>query len=454
MRWRAQAVADAVGGARRGPDVDVTGVTVDSRRVGGGELFVPVRAARDGHDFIGAAVDAGAAAYLTEREPPAARGTAIVVRDTLAALADLGRAARRRLPDRVVGVTGSAGKTSTKDLLAAALGPAFRTTASERSFNNELGVPLTLANAPDGTEVAVVELGARGPGHIRQLCELARPTIGVVTNVGLAHTEMLGSLEGVAAAKSELVAALPPSGWAVLNADDERVAAMAAATAAQVLTFGVTKGEVRATGLVLDDELRPTFRLVSPWGEAEVRLEARGAHHAANAAAAAAAALAAGAPLEKVVDGLARAGLSPWRMELRRAAGGGVVLNDAYNANPSSTAAALRALAALPASRRVAVLGPMLELGEHSRPEHRRMGDLARDLGVDRLITVGAPDYGGEDVSDLDEAAALVGTVGPGDAVLVKGSRAAGLERLAAGLVGDDDRRPGTRTAAREAAAW
>jgi UDP-N-acetylmuramoyl-tripeptide--D-alanyl-D-alanine ligase len=283
---------------------------------------------------------------------------------------------------------------------------------------------------------------------------LARPTIGVVTNVGLAHTEMLGSLEGVAAAKSELVAALPPSGWAVLNADDERVAAMAAATAAQVLTFGVTKGEVRATGLVLDDELRPTFRLVSPWGEAEARLEARGAHHAANAAAAAAAALAAGAPLEKVVDGLARAGLSPWRMELRRTTGGGVVLNDAYNANPSSTAAALRALAALPASRRVAVLGPMLELGEHSGPEHRRMGDLARDLGVDRLITVGAPDYGGEDVSDLDEAAALVGTVGPGDAVLVKGSRAAGLERLAAGLVGDDDRRPGARTAAREAAAW
>ncbi|HEX2274418.1 MAG TPA: UDP-N-acetylmuramoyl-tripeptide--D-alanyl-D-alanine ligase [Acidimicrobiales bacterium] len=451
MRWRAQEVAAAVGGTRDGPDVEITGVTVDSRRVRGGELFVPVRAVRDGHDFVGAAVDAGAAAYLTEREPGAGRATAILVPDTVAALAALGEAARRRLPDRVVGVTGSAGKTSTKDLLAAALDRAFPTAASERSFNNELGVPLTLANAPEGTEVAVVELGARGPGHIRWLCGLARPTIGVVTNVGLAHTEMLGSLEGVAAAKSELVAALPASGWAVLNADDERVAAMAAATAARVLTFGVTKGEVRATGLVVDDELRPAFRLRSPWGEAEVRLEARGAHHAANAAAAAAAALAAGAPLDKVVEGLAGARLSPWRMELARAAAGGVVLNDAYNANPSSTEAALRALAAIPAERRVAVLGPMLELGEHSVPAHRRMGELARELGIDRVITVGAPAYGGEDVAGPDEAALLVGTVGRGHAVLVKGSRAAGLERLAAALVdgpGPDVPEP------REAQAW
>ena len=451
MRWTAKEIADAVGGTVHGPDVEVTGATVDSRRVGGGELFVPVRSARDGHDFVGAAIDAGAAAYLTEREP--GRGTAIVVDDTLAALDALGRAARGRLPDRVIGVTGSAGKTSTKDLLASALGRAFRTAASERSFNNELGVPLTLLNAPDDTEAAVVELGARGPGHIRYLCELARPTIGVVTNVGLAHTEMLGSLEGVAAAKSELVAALPPSGWAVLNADDERVAAMAAVTVARVLTFGVAQGEVRATGLTLDDELRPTFRLRSPWGEAEVRLEARGAHHAVNAAAAAAAALAAGAALDRVVGGLAEARLSPWRMELVHAAGGGVVLNDAYNANPASTAAALRALAALPAERRVAVLGPMLELGEHSAREHRRMAELARDLGIDRLITVGAPAYGGEDVAEPAEAARLVGLVGRGDAVLVKGSRAAGLERLAAELVAGPGAEAGA-PAPRGAAAW
>ena len=449
MRWRASEIADAVAGSRHGPDVEVDGATLDSRRVRGSELFVPVPAARDGHDFVGDALAAGAAAYLTAREP--GPGTAIAVDDTVAALSALGRAARRRLPERVVGVTGSAGKTSTKDLLAAALAEVFRTAASERSFNNELGVPLTLVNAPDDTEAAVVELGARGPGHIRHLCALARPTVGVVTNVSLAHTETLGSLEGVAAAKSELVAALPPSGWAVLNADDERVAAMAGSTAARVLTFGVAGGDVRASGLVLDDELRPTFRLRSPWGETDVRLEVRGAHHAANAAAAAAAALAAGVPLEQVADGLARARLSPWRMDLARAAGGGLVLNDAYNANPASTGAALEALAAIPARRRVAVLGPMLELGAHSAAEHRRIGDLARRLGIDRLVTVAAPAYGGDDVGDPAQAVALVGPVGPGDAVLVKGSRAAGLERLAAellaapageggaGVVGDGD---------------
>ena len=432
MRWRASAVAAAVGGSLAGPDVEVDGARIDSRLVHGGELFVPVRAARDGHDFIPAALAAGAAAYLTARDPGA--GTAVVVADPATALVALGRAARRRLPDRVVGVTGSAGKTSTKDLLASALEGPFRPTASERSFNNELGVPLTLLNAPDDTDAAVVELGARGVGHIRLLCSVARPTVGVVTNVGLAHTEMLGDLDGVARAKSELVEALPASGTAVLNAEDERVAAMRSATEAGVLTFGIERGDVRAAELALDSELRPTFRLRSPWGDAEVRLEVRGAHHAANAAAAAAAALAVGAPLEAVAAGLGRAHLSPWRMEMARSAAGGVVLNDAYNANPSSTEAALRSLAAIDASHRVAVLGPMLELGEHSVDAHRRIAELAEALGIE-LLTVAAPAYGAKDMADLETAAAAVGTVGPGDAVLVKGSRAAGLERLAALLV-------------------
>jgi UDP-N-acetylmuramoyl-tripeptide--D-alanyl-D-alanine ligase len=432
VRWWASAVADAVGGSLSGPDVEVDGATIDSRRVRGGELFVPVRAERDGHDFIAAALTAGARAYLTARDP--AGGTAIAVDDPAAALVELGRAARRRLPDRVVGITGSAGKTSTKDLLASALDGPFRPTASERSFNNELGVPLTLVNASDDTDAAVVELGARGVGHIRLLCSVARPTVGVVTNVGLAHTEMLGDLAGVARAKSELVEALPASGTAVLNAEDERVAAMRSVTAAGVLTFGLARGDVRAADLSLDGELRPTFRLCSPWGDADVRLEVRGAHHAANAAAAAAAALAVGAPLDAVAAGLARARLSPWRMEMARSAAGGVVLNDAYNANPASTEAALRSLAAIDATRRVAVLGPMLELGEHSDGAHRRIAELAAALGIE-LITVATPAYGAEDVVDLEAAAAAVGTVGPDAAVLVKGSRAAGLERLAALLL-------------------
>jgi UDP-N-acetylmuramoyl-tripeptide--D-alanyl-D-alanine ligase len=426
-------VAAAVGGSVSGPEVEVDGATVDSRRVRGGELFVPIRAARDGHDFVADALAAGAAAYLTSRAPGV--GTAVAVGDTTTALADLGRAARDRLPGRVVGITGSAGKTSTKDLLAAALEGSFLVAASERSFNNELGVPLTLLNAPEGADAAVVELGARGEGHIRLLCGIARPTVGVVTNVGLAHTEMLGGLDGVARVKSELVAALPPSGTAVLNAGDERVAAMRSATAARVVTFGLEQGDVRAAALALDDELRPSFRLVSPWGDADVRLAVRGAHHAANAAAAAAAALVVGATLDDVVAGLGRGRLSPWRMDLTRAAAGGLVLNDAYNANPASTEAALRSLAALDARRRVAVLGPMLELGEHDAAEHRRIGEVARALGIDRLLTVGAPGYGGEDVADVEAAAAALGPVAAGDAVLIKGSRAAGMERLAAMLV-------------------
>ncbi|MGI9080568.1 MAG: UDP-N-acetylmuramoyl-tripeptide--D-alanyl-D-alanine ligase [Acidimicrobiales bacterium] len=434
MRWQAATVAEAVGGVLSGPDTEVSGATIDSRAVAGGELFVPVIADRDGHDFIGDALASGAAAYLSSR--PAGPGTAVVVADTTAALAELGRAARDRLGDRVVGVTGSAGKTSTKDLLASVLDGPFRPAASRRSFNNELGVPLTLVNAADDADAAVIEMGARGPGHIATLCRIARPTVGVVTNIGLAHTETLGSLDGVARAKAELVESLPASGTAVLNADDARVAAMRSVSAAEVLTYGVDAGDVRACNVVVDDGLRPSFRLASPWGSVAVGLTVRGAHQVANAAAAAAAGLALGVPLDAVAAGLGRAQSSPWRMELNRSLDGGRVLNDAYNANPASTEAALRSLAALDATRRVAVLGPMFELGEHSDKEHRRIGALARSLGINLLVTVGAPAYGGDDVADITGAVALVGPVGPGDAVLVKGSRAAGLERLATILSG------------------
>jgi UDP-N-acetylmuramoyl-tripeptide--D-alanyl-D-alanine ligase len=434
-------VADAVGGALEGPDVEITGATIDSRLARAGELFVPVIGRVDGHAFIAAAVAAGASAYLSGKPaPPNVPATGIVVDDTVTALADLGRAARRRLPDRVVGVTGSTGKTSTKDLLGGLLAARWRCAVSERSHNNELGVPLTLVNAPDDAEVTVVELGARGVGHISYLCDIARPTIGVVINVTLAHTEMLGSLDGVAGAKSELVRSLPPSGVAVLNADDERVAAMAEVTRARVLTFGVRGGDVRVTGLSLDDDLRPSFRLVTPSGDVDVRLEVAGAHQAQNAAAAAAAALALDMPLDDIAAGLARGRLSPWRMELTRTPTGGIVINDAYNANPASTEAALRALAAVGAERRTAVLGPMLELGPQADAEHRRIAGLCMELGIDRLVTVGAPAYGAEDVDGVEAAASLIGVVEPGQAVLVKGSRAAGLEALASRLVQGPER--------------
>jgi UDP-N-acetylmuramoyl-tripeptide--D-alanyl-D-alanine ligase len=360
----------------------------------------------------------------------------------------------------VVGITGSVGKTSTKDLAAAALARRWRTAASEKSFNNELGVPLTLANAPDDTEVAVIEMGARGPGHVALLCDVARPGIGVVTAVAAVHTELFGSLEAIARAKGELVEALPRGGTAVLNLDDPAVAAMAgrAGAGVEVLGYsvhgasgaggasaasgaggvsGASRAEVVATEVTVDDELHPAFRLRSPWGSAEVRLGVRGAHHVGNALAAAAVALRCEVPLDDVVAALAEASLSPWRMSLEHTPDGGTVLNDAYNANPTSMEAALRSLARLPAQRRVAVVGEMAELGSLARDAHRRVADLAAELGVE-LVVVGTPLYGPAPVADLDDALVVLrrdGPVGPGTAVLVKASRVAGLERLAERLV-------------------
>ncbi|MBA2283537.1 MAG: UDP-N-acetylmuramoyl-tripeptide--D-alanyl-D-alanine ligase, partial [Acidimicrobiia bacterium] len=302
MRFRLDDIATATGGALHGADVDVAGITIDSRSVQGGELFVPILADRDGHDFLPGAVAAGAAAVLTQQAVTIDLGVpAVAVADTGAALLDIGRLARGRLGALVVGVTGSVGKTSVKDLAAAALAARYRTTASERSFNNELGVPLTLAGAPDGTEAAVVEMGARGRGHVALLCDVARPTVGVVTAVAEAHTELFGSIEEVAVAKGELVESLPSAGTAVLNHDDPRVRAMATRTTARVLAYsatGDTAAGIVATDVRLDDELRPSFVLRSPSGSVDVRLAVRGEHQVGNALAAAAAALACGVALE------------------------------------------------------------------------------------------------------------------------------------------------------------
>ena len=432
MKFRASEIADAVGGELAGPDVEVDGAHIDSRQLSGGELFVPVIGARDGHDFIADALARGAAAYLTARPPQG--GTAIVVADPARALTRLGARARNRLLHHVVGITGSVGKTSTKDLAAAALGRRHRTHASERSFNNELGVPLTLLNAPHDTDVTVVEMGARGKGHIAELCDVARPTVGVVTTVEIVHTELFGDLVAVADAKGELIEALPSSGTAVLNADNPRVLAMAERTVADVLRFGLHDADVRAEHVHVGRDLRPAFRLCTPWGDAEVELAVRGAHNVHNALAAASIALVTGVDLRDVAGGLGEATLSPWRMEMSLTPAGAIVLNDAYNAGPASVEAALRALAHLDASRRVAVLGPMAELGAHSKDEHRRIAGLADKLGIE-LITVGAPDYGGIDVVDVDAALVALGPLTDDEAVLVKGSRVAGLERLAERLL-------------------
>jgi UDP-N-acetylmuramoyl-tripeptide--D-alanyl-D-alanine ligase len=426
---RTTEIAKAAGGVLSGPDVKVSGATIDSRRVVDGQLFVPVVAARDGHAFVAGAVAAGARAYLTSGGPvDDVDATAVEVGDTVVALGEVGRLARTRLPERVVGITGSVGKTSVKDLLAVALAARWRTSASVGSFNNELGVPLTLVNAAGDTEALVVEMGARGVGHIAQLCALAAPTVGVVTRVAAVHTETFGALEEVALAKGELVEALPDGGYAVLNTGDPLVAAMASRTSAETVTFG-DGGDVRAESVTLDDELRPSFRLVSPWGSAPIALGVRGQHMVDNALAAASAALVCAVPVAGVADALGTAVLSRWRMDLVRLPSGALVVNDAYNANPTSMAAALRALTRLPARRRVAVLGLMAELGPSSDAEHRAVGMAARELGVE-VIGVGVSAYGGTTVGNVDEVPAALGPLGDGDAVLLKGSRVAGLERL------------------------
>jgi UDP-N-acetylmuramoyl-tripeptide--D-alanyl-D-alanine ligase len=431
MRVPASALAAACGAALVGPDVAVEGASNDARTLRAGELFVPVVAARDGHDFIDDALAAGASAYVTAREPQG--GIALVVEgDTVAALLAMGAVPRSMLPDRVIGITGSVGKTSTKDLTAAALATSFPTHATPRNFNNELGLPITLLGAPADTEALVLEMGARGIGHIAQLCTVGRPTIGIVTCVAGVHTEVFGTIEDVARGKGELVEALPANGTAVLNLDDARVAAMRSRTSARVLGYGAAaEADLHAESIQLDDDLRPTFTLRSPWGAVEVQLPVSGAHQVGNALAAAGAALAAGAPLDAVAAGLATAVASPHRMALHRTATGALVIDDAYNASPLSMTAALRSLRDLPGEgRRIAVLGRMAELGDTEASGHAEVASVAAALDV-TVLAVGTDLYGVEPVAD---PVAALGPLGPGDAVLVKASRSAGLEKVAAAL--------------------
>ncbi len=437
MRIRASEAAAAIGGRLVGPDVEITGAAFDSRSLRPGDLFVPIVAARDGHDFVADAIAAGAAAYLTSRPslaaPQPSTVAAIEVADTGDALMALAGWARPRLPGTVVGITGSVGKTSTKDLVAAAVAVDRRVAANERSFNNEQGLPVTIIGAAEDTEVVVLEMGMRGLGEIARLCAVARPDIGVVTGVAAAHTERVGGLAGVARAKGELVDALPATGTAVLNVDDQAVAAMAERTGAEVITFGRSKtADVRIERLQLDRLARPRFVARTPWGTVPVALAVTGGHMAMNAAAALAVAGIVDVDLTRVSVALGSATVSSMRMQVVSVAAGGVVINDAYNANPTSMRAALDALANVDARRRIAVVGMMAELDEPGAA-HREVAAHAEALGVE-LIAVGTDWYGIAPVEPADVVAALV-PVEKGTAVLVKASRAVGLERVADALI-------------------
>ena len=435
MRFMAADVANATGGKVVGQNAHLDGVSFDSRTLRPGQLFVPIVAERDGHEFIDDAVARGAGAYLTAREPQGRR-TAIVVADTLAALMELGRFGRARLDattnGRVVGITGSVGKTSTKDFAHAALSASLRTASSDKSFNNDQGLPTTILNAPDDTEALVVEMGMRGFGEIARLCSIAQPHIGVVTAVAAAHTERVGGLDGVAKAKGELVEALPSSGTAILNADDARVVQMASRTAASVLTYGVSAtADVAMTSHTVDDAGYVTMSVASPWGSVDVRVPAPGAHMASNALAALAIAGVCGVSMDDAARGLESAQLSPMRMETHVTVHGATVVADCYNANPASVAAALHTLAKMRAARRVAILGVMAELAD-TKAEHERIAALAGELGVE-VFAVGTDLYGAP-IVEIEAAVQMLDELGADAVALVKGSRVARLERVVSAL--------------------
>jgi UDP-N-acetylmuramoyl-tripeptide--D-alanyl-D-alanine ligase len=412
-------------------------VTTDSRACGPGSLYVArVGEHADGHDFVAAAGSAGAVGALSSRVVDTL--PCVVVDDVQTAFGRLARGVLDSAPDlHVVAVTGSSGKTTTKDLLASVLATAGETVAPQASLNGEIGVPLTVCRITPATRFLVLEMGARGLGHLDYLTRIAPAEIGIVLNVGTAHVGEFGSRENIARAKAELPRSLASNGLAILNADDPLVAAMAEGLASRVCLVGTSqRAQVRAEEVVLDEAGRAAYTLVTPRGRAAVSLGLVGAHHVGNSLAVAAAALELGLPLEDVARALSTArAASRWRMEVTERPDGVVVVNDAYNANPESMRAALDALAAIQTpSRRWAVLGEMLELGAASGAEHASIGRYAARLGLDRVVAVGdgaraigAPEW----VPDVEAAHDLLAReLATGDVVLFKSSRDSGLRWL------------------------
>ncbi|WP_405909146.1 MULTISPECIES: UDP-N-acetylmuramoyl-tripeptide--D-alanyl-D-alanine ligase [unclassified Streptomyces] len=435
------------------PAVLVTGpVVIDSRQVKDGSLFAAfVGEHVDGHDYAQRAVEAGAVAVLAQRPVGV---PAIVVDDVQTALGALARSVVERTGATLVALTGSAGKTSTKDLIAQVLNRKAPTVWPEGNLNNEIGLPLTALRVTDETQFLVLEMGARYIGDIRYLTSLTPPKVGLVLNVGTAHIGEFGGREQIAQAKGELVEGLPEDGAAILNADDPLVRAMSSRTKARVILFGESdEADVRAENVRLTESGQPSFSLRTPSGCSDVTMRLYGEHHVSNALAAAAVAHELGMSADEIAGALSEAGtLSRWRMEVTERPDGVTVVNDAYNANPESMRAALRALAAMGRGRRTwAVLGQMAELGDEALAEHDAVGRLAVRLNVSKLVAVGGREaswlqlgaynegsWGEESVHVSDAQAAvdlLRSELRPGDVVLVKASRSVGLERVALALL-------------------
>ncbi len=428
-------------------------VTTDTRALVGGELFVALQGSRfDGHDFVRQAVDGGAAGLLVSREvsPPAPGVAVLKAADTLAALQDLARANRRRCGLPVVAVTGSTGKTTTKDLVAAVLAARFRVSATRENLNNEVGLPLTLLDIDPAHEVAVVELGMRAPGEIDLLARICEPTGCVITNIGESHLELLGSVENIARAKGELLDHIPASGFAVLHADSPGMDEQARRCRGRVVRFGESESaDVR----LIDYRSVPggsVFRVESAGGEQGYRLPLLGRHTAVNALAAIAVGLELGLAVNEIRAGLEKARASSLRQAVIEA-GGLTIINDTYNASPVSVRAALGVLREVSGGRpMVAVLGGMLELGPRTPDAHREVGRACVHAGVGHLVTMGELAAGIAEgareaglpasriraCGKLEEALGAARRLAGGDAViLVKGSRAFQMERIVKGLI-------------------
>lgn len=465
LRASADTLARVCGGTVEfgSADAMASGACIDSRTVEPGCAFFALPGERsDGHDHLAEAIRRGAGVLVVtaHREKLAshvgdalAHGVAVVrVPDALGALQAVASWHRGRLLCPVVGVTGSTGKTGTKDFMRAVLSRRLTVTATSGNRNNELGVPLTLLEAGPETGAVVVEMGMRGEGQIAELCEMARPDMGLVTNVGTSHIELLGSVDAIARAKGELVEAVPADGTVFLNGDDARSGTLAARAAATVVTYGLSEGcEVRADDVALDEMSAPSFRLHTPQGSIGVRLPVPGRHNVYNALAAAAVGLRLALTLDDVAAGLADARMTGMRMEVITTASGVTVVNDAYNASPSSMKAAIDTIDAMHvAGRRVAVLGDMGELGSLAELAHLEIGEYVAASSVDTLVTVGRRARriaDGARVSGMDpgrirpcatpeEAVEVLDDLlEEGDAVLVKASRMMGLERVVEGVV-------------------
>jgi UDP-N-acetylmuramoyl-tripeptide--D-alanyl-D-alanine ligase len=434
----ASEVARITHGTLIGPDAVAEGIAFDSRSLVPGQCFVALVADRDGHEFVGDAYRAGAPLCVVNRgaltDAVLPEGCSRVeVDDTLEALTVLGKWARDALDvsaaGHVIAVTGSAGKTSTKDFIAAILHAGCNFPfASEMSFNNDIGVPTTMLNAPDGCDGIVIEMGMRGFGEIARLCEVARPDVGLITSIGEAHSERVGGIEGVARAKGELLMSLAPTGVAIVNADDERAMHLADQSQAQKLTFGQSPtADVRYQVCAVEEDGRVTMNVIYKDNETTVTVPVPGVHMASNAAAAIAAGIAIGIQHDVATNAIAHTVLSHMRMQWLRTDMGINILNDAYNANPDSMKAALETLSTSTAIRRVAILGVMAEI-EDSPNRHRYIASHAKELGIE-LWTVDTDLYG-LPVMSVDDAANKINELPVGTAVLLKGSRVAALERI------------------------